>query len=169
MLRNLRRPVPFPSPIFVIAEQVYPIDVTVTRFFLILLVLAAGAFAQPTVPSDRDQKYPFGRQPPKADPKTDRTVRGIVRNENDDPVSGAVVSLLNKSTKTVMKSATGADGSYLFDGLKKNVDYALKAEYNGAISESRGVSSLDSRQKLYLELRLPPPPPPKEAAKKKGS
>jgi hypothetical protein len=153
---------------FAIAEQVYPIEVTASRFILLLLVIAAAAMAQPTQLPGNDPKDRIGARQPKADPKTDRTLRGVVRSPNEDLVSGAVVSLLNKNTNAVLRSASKADGSFLFEGLKKGTDYSVKAEYQGAATEPRGISSLDSRQKVYIELKLPPPPPA-DAAKKKGS
>ncbi len=141
---------------------------TVSRFILLLLALAAGAFAQPTQLPPNDPSYRIGAPQPKADPKTDRTVRGVVRNDNEDLVAGAVVTLLNKNTKSVIKSVSGKDGGFLFEGLKKGVDYSIKAEFKGAATVPRTISSLDARQKLYLELKLPEPPAP-DPAKKKGS
>jgi hypothetical protein len=161
---ELRRPVPVLSS----ADQVYPIEVTASRFILLLLALAAGAFAQPTQLPPNDPGARIGAKQPKADPKTDRTIRGVVRNDNEDLVAGAVVTLENKNTKSVIKSVSGTDGGFLFDGLKKGIDYSIKAEYKGAATTPRTISSLDSRQKLYLELKLPAPPPP-DPAKKKGS
>jgi hypothetical protein len=151
------------------AEQVYPIEVTASRSILLLLALAAGALAQPTQLPQNDPKDRIGAKQPKADPKTDRTIRGVVRNDNEDLVPGAVVSLQNKRTQSVIKSVSGSDGGFLFEGLKKDIDYSIKAEYKGAGTVPRNISSLDSRQRLYLELKLPPLPPPPEPAKKKGS
>jgi hypothetical protein len=45
-------------------------------------------------------------------------------------------------------------GNYRFSGLDPNVDYEVHAEKDGAKSQTRTVSSFDSRKDIILNLKL---------------
>src|SRR6516225_12300324 len=72
-----------------------------------------------------------------------RTVRGVVSDKSDNPMSGSVVFLKNMRTNSVRSSYTDDSGSYRFSGLDPNVDYELHAEKEGTKSNTRTVSSFD--------------------------
>ena len=82
-----------------------------------------------------------------------RTVRGVVVDKSDNPVSGSVVFLKNVRTNSVRSSYTDDSGSYRFSGLDPNADYELHAEKDGAKSQVRTVSSFDSRKDIVLNLK----------------
>jgi Carboxypeptidase regulatory-like domain len=83
-----------------------------------------------------------------------RTVRGVVADKSDSPVSGSVVFLKNLRTNSVRSSYTDDTGSYRFSGLDPNADYELHAEKEGAKSPTRTVSSFDSRKDIVLNLKI---------------
>lgn len=83
-----------------------------------------------------------------------RTVRGVVTDKSDNPVSGSVVFLKNVRTNSVRSSYTDDTGSYRFSGLDPNADYELHAEKEGAKSPTRTVSSFDSRKDIVLNLKI---------------
>jgi hypothetical protein len=83
-----------------------------------------------------------------------RTVRGIVVDKSDNPLSGSVVFLKNTRTNSVRSSYTDDTGSYRFSGLDPNADYELHAEKDGAKSTTRTVSSFDSRKQIDLNLKI---------------
>jgi Carboxypeptidase regulatory-like domain len=83
-----------------------------------------------------------------------RTVRGVVADKSDSPVSGSVVFLKNLRTNSVRSSYTDDTGSYRFSGLDPNADYELHAEKEGAKSTTRTVSSFDSRKDIVLNLKI---------------
>lgn len=83
-----------------------------------------------------------------------RTVHGSVVDKDDNPVSAAVVYLLNKKTQGVRTNFAGDDGQYRFSGLDPNVDYEIHAEHNDLISATRTISSFDSRRDLEITLKL---------------
>jgi hypothetical protein len=83
-----------------------------------------------------------------------RTVRGVVTDKSDNPISGSVVFLKNTRTNSVRSSYTDDSGSYRFSGLDPNADYELRAEKEGAISVTRTVSSFDSRKDIVLNLKI---------------
>jgi len=83
-----------------------------------------------------------------------RTVRGVVMDKSDSPVSGSVVFLKNTRTNSVRSSYTDDSGGYRFSGLDPNTDYELHAEKEGAKSQTRTVSSFDSRKDIVLNLKI---------------
>ena len=83
-----------------------------------------------------------------------RTVRGVVTDKSENPLSGSVVFLKNMRTNSVRSSYTDDTGSYRFSGLDPNADYELHAEKENAKSATRTVSSFDSRKDIVLNLKM---------------
>jgi hypothetical protein len=83
-----------------------------------------------------------------------RTVRGVVTDKSDNPVSGSVVFLKNMRTNSVRSNYTDNTGSYRFSGLDPNADYEVHAEKEGAKSSTKTVSSFDSRKDIVLNLKI---------------
>jgi hypothetical protein len=83
-----------------------------------------------------------------------RTVRGVVMDKADNPISGSVVFLKSVRSNSVRSSYTDDTGSYRFSGLDPNTDYELHAEKEGAKSATRTVSSFDSRKDIVLNLKI---------------
>lgn len=87
------------------------------------------------------------------DPNT-RSVQGVVEDASGKPVEGAVVQLKNRKTLQVRSFITQKEGTYYFHGLSNDVDYELKAEYQGKSSPTRTLSLFDSRRKAIINLKL---------------
>ena len=83
-----------------------------------------------------------------------RTVRGVVTDKSDNPLSGSIVFLKNMRTNSVRSSYTDETGNYRFSGLDPNADYELHAEKENAKSATRTVSSFDSRKDIILNLKI---------------
>ncbi len=83
-----------------------------------------------------------------------RAVQGIVLDANDKPVSGAVVQLKDMRTLQIRSFVTQDDGTYHFSGLKNDVDYQVKAEFNGMSSPVRTISVFDNRKLVQINLKL---------------
>jgi len=83
-----------------------------------------------------------------------RTVRGVVLDNADAPVPASVVFLLNKRTNAVRSYISDDSGNFRFSGLDPNADYELHAEKDGAKSQTRAISSFESRQDIVLNLKL---------------
>ena len=84
-----------------------------------------------------------------------RTVRGVVVDKSTEaPVPSAVVFLRNTRTNAVRSYIADEEGNYRFSGLDPNVDYEIHAEKDGAKSNTRTVSSFDSRKDIVLNLKL---------------
>ena len=89
----------------------------------------------------------------KGEPTT-RNVRGVVTDANDAPVTGAVVQLENTKTQQIRSYITKEDGAYSFFELNTDTDYKLKADFKGASSSSKTLSSFDSRKQAVINLKL---------------
>jgi hypothetical protein len=83
-----------------------------------------------------------------------RTVRGVVLDKSENPISGSVVFLKNTRTNSVRSNYTDDTGSYRFSGLDPNTDYEVHAEKEGAKSPTRTISSFDGRKEIDLNLKI---------------
>lgn len=103
----------------------------------IVVVLALGALALPG----------------KNDPQT-RTLEGLVMGQGDAPLTGAVVYLKNTRTLSVKSMYSAADGGYRFNALSPQNDYEVFAEYKGKRSDTKTLSSFDSRATTRINLHI---------------
>jgi Carboxypeptidase regulatory-like domain len=113
-----------------------------TRQRVLCLMTALSLFAAITVAQDKKREAQL------------RTVRGVVADKSDNPISGSVVFLKNMRTNSVRSNYTDDSGSYRFSGLDPNADYELHAEKEGAKSATRTVSSFDSRKDIVINLKI---------------
>jgi hypothetical protein len=110
-----------------------------TLFASLLVVLALSTFA-------------FGQGKNKQ--PAERTVTGVVTNDNGEPVPGAIVQLKNMKTLQVRSFIAKEKGEFYFNGLSTDVDYEFRAEWNGKSSNTRTLSSFDSHPSVVLNLQL---------------
>lgn len=85
-----------------------------------------------------------------------RSVSGVVTNQDDVAVNGAVVQIKNTKNLQIRSFITQKDGTYYFHGLNTDTDYELKADYSGASSATRTLSSFDTRMDATMNLKLNP-------------
>ena len=83
-----------------------------------------------------------------------RTVRGAILDKAENPVPSAVVYLKNVRTLAVKTYISDRSGEYRFSGLDPNVDYEVHAETETLTSNTRTVSSFDSRKDIVISLKL---------------
>lgn len=83
-----------------------------------------------------------------------RTVQGIVTDEADNPISGAVVQLENMKTLQIRSFITKEKGDYYFSDLSTDVNYRLHAENHGMVSPTKTLSSFDSRKAATMNLKV---------------
>ena len=83
-----------------------------------------------------------------------RSVQGAVTNPDESTAVGAVVQLKNIKTLQIRSFITKEDGTYHFFELSPDVDYELKADFQGASSGPKTLSSFDSRKKVVINLKL---------------
>jgi hypothetical protein len=83
-----------------------------------------------------------------------RTVHGAILDKAENPVASAVVYLKNVRTLVVKTYISDHAGEYRFSGLDPNVDYEIHAEDDKMMSNTRTVSSFDSRKEIVISLKL---------------
>ena len=119
--------------------------------WMVLSLLMASVFAS------AQAKFPPDN-PNTKKPKDDgtRNLTGQVLDPAEAPLEKAVVYLKNKGNLQVRTFITPKDGGYHFTGLSKNVDYEIHAEFEGASSATRTISSFDGRKDVQLFLKIEP-------------
>jgi len=83
-----------------------------------------------------------------------RLLIGKVLDHSDNPLPGSVVYLSNTRTQSVKTYIVGEDGSYRFPALSPNIDYQVYAQNKGRKSDTKTVSSYDSRPQVNLVLKI---------------
>ncbi len=117
-------------------------SLTVALAFFSTAILALPAFVVP------------GQQP---DPKKEaqlRTVHGVTMDKSESPIPSAVVFLKNTRSNAIRSYISDAEGNYRFSGLDPNTDYEVHAEKDGAQSNTRTISSFDSKKEIVVNLKL---------------
>jgi hypothetical protein len=98
--------------------------------------------------------FSFQSKKEKQEELTKRSVQGAVRDAQDNLVTGAVVQLKNTKTLQVRSYVTKEDGGYRFNGLSRDVDFELKAEFQGMVSSNKTLSVFDDRRLAIINLKL---------------
>ncbi len=83
-----------------------------------------------------------------------RSLVGRVISSQEEPVPKAVVYLKNTKNLLIKTYITDSDGSYRFTALAVNVDYEVYAEHQGLRSDTKTLSSFDSRKQANITLKL---------------
>jgi hypothetical protein len=90
----------------------------------------------------------------KNEDSTTRTVEGRVSNAANQPVAKAVVQLKNTKTLQIRSFITQEDGSYHFAGLQTDVEYQVKADFNGVSTSWKTLSVFNSKKTPIINLKL---------------
>ncbi len=108
--------------------------------------------------TDKENSSTQGQTSPTKDDKkkaaAERPIQGLVTGADGKLIVGAVVQLKNTRTLQVRSYITREQGSYYFSGLNKDIDYEVKAQFNGKTSTTRKLSSFDTRTEPVLNLEI---------------
>lgn len=96
----------------------------------------------------------IGASPAYAQNLGQRTVGGLVVDNNATPVTGATVFLRNAKTKSIRSYTSANDGRFRFAQVNMTDDYDLWAEKDGKKSATKTVSTWDARKDYETELKL---------------
>ena len=88
---------------------------------------------------------------------TTKTVSGQVMDKAENGISGAEVTLKDLQTGKVLAIYAEANGQYQFTDLDPHHDFEIQANFKGVASETKRVTSFDTRWKVVVNLTIPPP------------
>jgi len=115
---------------------------------------ASLSFSSPASPAFPPQAR-FPRPPDnRVDPRAPKTLTGQVVDKEGRGLAQTVVHLKNQRTLEIRTHISDGDGKYRFNGLNPETDFAVHAEYRGAMSPTRTVSSFDEKKDVYLVLEI---------------
>ena len=83
-----------------------------------------------------------------------KSVRGLVTDKAESPIPSSVVFLKNTRSNAIRSYISDDAGNYRFSGLDPNVDYEIHAEKDGAKSQTRAISSFDSKKEIVINLKI---------------
>jgi len=83
-----------------------------------------------------------------------RTVSGRVTGSGDTPLKDAIVYIKNTRSNALKTYIADDAGKYQFNALLPNVDYEIFAESKGARSDTKRLSSFDSRKDVTINLHV---------------
>jgi len=86
-----------------------------------------------------------------------RVVTGVVKDQFDNPVSGAIVQIKDMKTSKVIAFPTKDDGKFVFRDLPLDVDFELTAKHEQITSPVKKVTIYDTRKNIMLTFKLEPP------------
>ena len=95
-----------------------------------------------------------------------RAVHGIVKDEHENPVKGALVNLKDLKTKQTLTFITKQDGRYSFDGLSREEDYELSATFHTKKTPVKKISQFDPQMDSMRILSFAEPEEPTTASAK---
>ncbi len=98
----------------------------------------------------------FGERKEKQDNNL-RAVEGIVSDASGAAVAKAVVQLKDTKSLQIESFITDATGKYHFAGLSADVEYQLKANYDGATSGWKTLSLYNTKKVATVNLKLKRP------------
>jgi hypothetical protein len=85
-----------------------------------------------------------------------KTVSGLVLDPNENGIVDAAVSITDLQTGKKFTTVSQEGGQFQFTALSVHDDYEVQAVYKDLSSEVRKVSSLDTRLRIVVNLRIPP-------------
>lgn len=83
-----------------------------------------------------------------------RAVEGTVQDSSGAPVNGAIVQLKDTKTLQIRSFITRDNGAFVFQGIKKSVEYELKAKFKNKESKARLLTIFDDRQRANIDLKI---------------
>jgi len=99
----------------------------------------------------------------KEKPKKDspyRTIQGIVKDQADNPMAGAIVQLKDTKTSKILNFPTKEDGKFAFRDLSMEINYELLAKRGDLATPVRKVSIYDTRKEVIVNFTIQPPAKP---------
>jgi Carboxypeptidase regulatory-like domain len=118
------------------------------RFFASKMILASCCISAFSAAVQGEAVFAQQRGP------AQRVVQGKVVDGANAPIKGAVVYLKDSRSLSVKSFFSDDQGEYRFGQLSQNTDYEIWAENNGKKSAVKTISSFDSKNQFYINLKI---------------
>jgi Carboxypeptidase regulatory-like domain len=128
----------------------------VCSIFLACAAISISAWAQKGS-NDKPSVFLENNRPSNPKDTNTRIVSGFVKDQNDNPIPGAIVQLKNLKTSKVIDFPTKEDGRFTFRDLRMGDDYELIAKHDQLASPAKKVTVYDTRKNIVLTFKLEPP------------
>ena len=122
----------------------------------VFLGFASLACAQQADQPNKPSVVVENKEKPKKDSPY-RTIQGIVKDQADNPLAGAIVQLKDTKTSKIVDFPTKADGKFAFRELSMGIDYELLAKRGDLATPVKKVSIYDTRKEVIINFTLLPP------------
>lgn len=122
---------------------------------IVFLGSRGSAPAQQTDPPKSPSVVVENKEKPKKDSPY-RVIQGIVRDQADNPLAGAIVQLKDTKTSKIVDFATKDDGKFAFRDLSMEITYELLAKRGDLATPVRKVSIYDTRKDVTINFTLQP-------------
>jgi hypothetical protein len=113
-----------------------------TALFVVAIFGSLAAYHSPALAQRR------------SDSNKTRSLHGHVFSADNKPIGKAIVYLKNTKTHATETYISDPDGSYRFPWLSPRVDYEVHAEFQGARTDTKFISSFDTRKEFDVALRF---------------
>lgn len=123
---------------------------------VLFLGIAGLTLAQQVDPANKPSVIVENREKPKKDSPY-RLIQGVVKDQGDNPLAGAIVQLKDTKTSKVVDFATKEDGKFAFRDLSMESNYELLAKRGDLAAPMKKVSIYDSRKEVIINFTLQPP------------
>ena len=130
----------------------------VAKFVSICIVSLGSlglASAQQTDPPKSPSVIVENKEKPKKDSPY-RLIQGVVKDQADNPLAGAIVQLKNTKTSKIVNFATKDDGKFSFRDLSMEDNYELLAKRGDLAAPVKKVSIYDTRKDVTINFTLQP-------------
>ncbi len=122
-----------------------------------IVLLGAGGLtpAQQTDPPKSPSVIVENKEKPKKDSPY-RVIQGVVKDQADNPLAGAIVQLKDTKTSKILNFPTKEDGRFAFRDLSMDINYELMAKRGDTATPVKKVTMYDTRKDVTINFTLQP-------------
>ena len=124
--------------------------------FVLSCVLAASvSVCAQSTQQPNDKPNVFLQREPKVDKSRLRDLKGIVKDELNNPIDGAIIQLKDLKSGKIVDFRTKEDGKFLFYDLNMDLDYEVRVLKDGFEAQPiKKLTRFDTRKPATMIFEL---------------